>query len=263
MALSLVLWSCYSYSDYIYDYTNNVAIASNTWKQVDMLSSTGGIDINGIVYKYSVVKDPLADMKVTIQNKDTQGTGYIFREVDDWSGQPGSTINKVIALPNIPANRFGDGEIKIDGEGSVLNPSVIYTYRIDTDYRDLSALDNLPQVEMYNALDDDAVKNATKDSDREYYEEDQDEDVDREERVRTALEASDIAVAQAQDSIIQAMTLATNITAYYAKQLKSGSYNETVTLVDSRLPNSDKGLRNGLAQQILHDKMVDMQWRKK
>jgi hypothetical protein len=32
---------------------------------------------------------------------------------------------------------------------------------------------------------------------------------------------------------------------------------------DKKIPENQKGLRNGLAQQLLHEKMVDMQYEKK
>jgi hypothetical protein len=47
---------------------------------------------------------------------------------------------------------------------------------------------------------------------------------------------------------------------YYSASIPGGTYKESVVLVDKKLPENKRGLRNGLAQQILHEKMVDMQY---
>jgi hypothetical protein len=47
---------------------------------------------------------------------------------------------------------------------------------------------------------------------------------------------------------------------YTSKEIPGKEYSDTVTLVDSKLPDSNRGLRNGLAQQLLHNQMVEMQY---
>ena len=44
---------------------------------------------------------------------------------------------------------------------------------------------------------------------------------------------------------------------------KGGVYDDNIQLLDSRLPENRQGLRNGLAQQILHTKMVDEQYKER
>jgi len=48
---------------------------------------------------------------------------------------------------------------------------------------------------------------------------------------------------------------------YLAATIPGGQYKETIVLVDTKLPENKAGLRNGLAQQLLHEKMVSQQYK--
>ena len=48
---------------------------------------------------------------------------------------------------------------------------------------------------------------------------------------------------------------------YLTATIPGGQYKETIVLVDAKLPENKAGLRNGLAQQILHEKMVSQQYK--
>ena len=63
-----------------------------------VLPDASGIDINGLFYRYTTVKNPEDDMKVHVGNLNANGDGYIFRETDDWSGVPSNTIVKSFLL---------------------------------------------------------------------------------------------------------------------------------------------------------------------
>ena len=99
-----------------------------------ILPEYAGLEVNGLVYQYTAVKDPESDMIVYVQNEYADGNGYIFRNADDWSGIPGNTINKSFVFPNLAAELWGPGSIEIEGDGSVEDPSVVYTYKYDTCY---------------------------------------------------------------------------------------------------------------------------------
>jgi hypothetical protein len=71
---------------------------------------------------------------------------------------------------------------------------------------------------------------------------------------RAALFAEALAMSQLKDNV------QINMNSYYAKSIDGGVYNDTVTLNDKQLPDSKRGLRNGLAQQLLHQQMVDSQY---
>ena len=59
---------------------------------------------------------------------------------------------------------------------------------------------------------------------------------------------------------IQQINDATQMTPYYGANIRGGEYKDTIVLVDKKLEDSKAGLRNGLAQQILHEQMIDMQY---
>ena len=41
---------------------------------------------------------------------------------------------------------------------------------------------------------------------------------------------------------------------------KLGQYSDNVILIDKKIDDNKQGLRNGLAQQLLHEQMVEMQY---
>lgn len=120
--LSLALWPSYSQCDpYSYGVTKNAASSSLSWGMSSILPSIPGVDINGMVYRYTTNKETDADMKVHIGNKNANGEGYMFRKTDDWSGVPGNTIVRTFSFRNVPSVLWGDGSIEVEGEGSVEN----------------------------------------------------------------------------------------------------------------------------------------------
>ena len=242
-----------------------------------MLPDIPGIDINGLLYKYTTVKDPDADMKVHIGNKNADADGYIFRKTDDWSGVPGNTIVRSFPLSNIPASQWGAGSIDVEGEGSVKDAMVIYNYRIDECYDEQSnpacpgyvkPVPVIPVVELYDVLDDDAAMSAIE-ADEFQYDEDgnvilSEEEEEEETRIEMGLTASANALtlfkAQGQDDIIMAINQQTNLAMYYNASINGGVYADAPGLADSEIADNKKALRNNLAQQLLHEKMVDMQY---
>ena len=278
--LSLVLLPSYSYSEpYTYGATSNAASNALSWAMDSILPSIGGVDINGLLYRYTTVKDPDADMKVHVGNHNASGDGYTFRETDDWSGVPGNTIVKSFPLSNIPASTWGTGFVEVEGEGTVKDAVVIYNYRLDKCYDPQSdptcagyvkPMPVLPEVIIYDALEDDAVVD-TLEADEFQYDEDGklilDEDEEEEEtRIEMGLTASANALTlfkrQNQSDIILAINKQTNINMYYNAKINGGTLNDAAGLKDGTIPDNKKALRNNLAQQVLHEKMVDMQYNK-
>ena len=91
----------------------------------NILPAVTGLTVDGVIYQYTVVKNQIDPLVISIQNKNALQNGYIFRNQDDWSGLRGNTISKVVPVDNIPINYWGPGEIKLDGFGEVKNPSVV------------------------------------------------------------------------------------------------------------------------------------------
>ena len=239
-----------------------------------------GLDVTGVYYRYNIGKDPAADALVHVQNENALGDGYIFRETDDWSGLAGNTITKAVPVSNIPLQYWGLGSIEVEGEASISDASVIYTYRVDQCANPQASpscegyVAPVPSVttseqDAYNALEDDAYQIASKKTDQEYQDEeqateDQSDDKERKARLERGLAASKNAIALAsgvsQDAILAAMSYTADMDAYYAAELNGGAYADVPMLVDGKLPENQRGLRNGLAQQVLHEQMLAMQY---
>ena len=238
-----------------------------------LLPAQGGLDINGVSYRYTTVKDPSAPLTVTVSNEDIRG-GYIFREVDDWSGLPGNTIVKSLSVDNVSSAFWGRGSIDAQGDGSVVGASVTYSYRIDECFNPqaspicdgyITPIGEYELGSIYNALEDEAVVLVSEKEPPEYDAEDadvEDDGDDRKRRLERALASSESAISMLvpQQAMLDMINAQTNINSYYATSISGGVYPEAVKLDDADLPDNKRGLRNNLAQQRLHDKMVEMQY---
>ena len=281
LALCLVAYSSYSHSDpYSYGASGNAASGGLSWGMGNVFPNSTGLSINGLIYRYSTVKNPEDDMKVHVSNLNPNGDGYTFRETDDWSGVPGNTITKSFTLNNIPFELWGRGSIEVEGKGEVTNPYVIYNYRIDECFDPQlnpscpgykKPMPVIPEVEVYNALEDNAVVDALDTEDDFKYDEDGNRIEDEEEkekpsRIELGLASSQNALTmlktQGQSDIINLMNSQTNIAMYYNAKINGGEYKDKHTLSDKQMPDNKMALRNTLSQQILHEKMIDMQYNK-
>ena len=294
----VVLLPSYSYSDSITPYYgqtgNAVTDQSLRWSMPDVLPDPLGLDINGVIYNYTIRKETGDQVDVYVQNENALGTGYIFREKDEWrpGSLDGTQINKVVPVaPGIPREAWGDGSIEVDGPGSVEDANVIYQYRVDPCYDPQYdpncpgyqvQVPDIPEVDLaslYDAtsdenvdldrnvnLDDIEVDEEDKKSEEELAEEEAEEEKDRKERLEKALAEADNSVMFAQAvaaaAVLDSMNAALNVNTYYSKTIAGGTYSDTVVLQDKQLPENKNGLRNGFAQQLLHEKMVDMQYGK-
>lgn len=244
----------------------------------NVLPQQAGLQVSGVIYQYTAVKDPSADMLVHVQNENAQDTGYIFRETDDWSGLPGNTINKLVSVNDIPIQLWGDGSIEVEGEGSVSNPNVAYTYKYDPCFVPqsnptcpgyVSPIPEAETIEPYNALDDQAVLAATQETDPDLFDRDgknrrevkKAEDDRLEKGLAASENALNIASETSQDFMVAAMANQKQFSPYYAAKIEGGVYQETIALPTKDIPDNKRGLRNNLAQQVLHEKMVKSQYK--
>lgn len=292
LLLVLAVWlPCYSYSDSIapyYGYTDNAASQALRWSMQDVFPSPPGLSVNAVLYRYTPLKLTEDSMIVHVQNENALGDGYIFRETDDWSGKEGGTeIRKVIGLPNVPRELWGDGSIEVEGNGTVTEASVVYSYRVDPCY-DPQFDPNCPgyqrpipdtvelDYDLYDATedadntqynpDDELYEDEEAESEEEKAEREAEEEKDSRERLEKALSAADnsmlFANALATSQMLDTVNMATNMNAYYQTNIQGGVYRESISLQDKQLPENRQGLRNGLAQQLLHEKMIEMQYNK-
>jgi hypothetical protein len=254
----------------------------------DILPEPPGVYIDNVLYQYRIDKETEDSMSVYVYNENPDGTGYIFRERDDWNAGSlrGTQITKIVPLGRLHRDVFGDGGIDVEGDGSVYDTNVVYTYRVEPCYDpqfdpncpgyelQIPDIYNGPDIVIYDAISSgDADREQYAENDEESSEDDElteeelrkledEEEEDREMRLeqalfeagRAALFAEALAMSQLKDGV------QINMNSYYAKTIDGGVYNDTVTLNDKQLPDSKSGLRNGLAQQLLHQQMVDSQY---
>jgi hypothetical protein len=280
----------YCYSDNIAPYygtTGNAAQGGYSWSMKDILPAPPGLDINGVFYRYTANKNPEDDMKVHVQNKNANGTGYIFRDTEDWSASPGGIeVRKVIGIGDIPREAWGDGSIEVEGTGTVNNASVIYSYKVDPCYDPQFSpscpgykvpVPDIPEVkiELYDATQDEYVnlsseekvsieENEERLSEKEEEEKEAEEEKKRKYRLEKLMSVADAAALFAENQVIEQMNsvMQNQINnTYLAATIPGGQYKETIVLVDAKLPENKAGLRNGLAQQLLHEKMVSQQYK--
>lgn len=276
--LVLVCLAGYSYSNYFYNSTNNAAANGLTWTMDNILPEYNGLAVNGVYYSYTPQKVKEDDFKVTVQNINTNG-GYVFREVDDWSGKSGGVeIRKVLGFEYLPREIWGDGSIQTEGTGTIQNANVVYSYRYEdkcktplddptcAGYSD-AVLDLIPEqaeLDIYNALEDENLEK--EESKAEYEEEEKKEQKkeDKEEDLEYALaineEVLEFGNAAAQNQLLAAMNLSVQIGNYYNKTIDGGTYEEKVVLQDSELPDNGQSMLFNLGSDYRHKELVDSQY---
>ena len=259
----------------------------------DVLPDPPGLDIETVIYSYTIRKQTEDQVDVYVGNENAAGTGYIFREHDEWrpGSLDGTQINKVVGVGSIHRDLWGDGFIDVEGKGSVEDANLIYNYRVNPCYDPQFdpncpgykvPVPDIPEVDLsdlYDAVESgDANQDEWDPNDERFYDEEEglseeelaereaEEEKDSKERLEKALAAADnsalFAQALAQSQVLDTINQATNMNSYYAQSIDGGSYSDSVRLVDSQLPDNRRGLRNNLAQQILHQQMVDQQYQK-
>jgi len=272
----LALTATSAHSEYLYGISGNMAGTGHTWGMNIGPSNTRGLRINGVYYQYTPVKNTEDDMLVHVRNKRVGG-GYIFSSTDDWSGLPGGiSITKGFNIDNLPIELWGDGSIDIEGTGSVVDANVIYSYKYNDDcltpmsdpscpgYTEavLSMMNNTT-IEAYDPMSDENISDVMDEKVDPEDEPDQEEDEgkDKLEKILSSVDESILSAnVVSQNLLMFAMSHSSNIDPYYDKKLAGGVYKETVVLDGGNLPDNKKGARAGLAQQILHTKMVSMQY---
>lgn len=269
-----------------YGSTGNAFNYGNPWVMDSVLPDPSGTSINNVFYTYTPQKETAADFEVDIGNYNADGSGYVWKETDNWDGAPGGiAIIKNVPLPYIHRSQFGDGFLNTRGEGTVENATVIYTYKVDPCYNpqfDPACPGFIPpKVEeidlstLYDANDEVQVA----ETDTDVYEEDDEKELTEEEkkekeekekerskrRLEQALSAVDnsalFAESFAQGQMLQSMNNAVNVNTYLNKAIDGGSYKETVKIDGGKLPDNKKGRRMNYTTQKLHEEMIDMQYK--
>jgi hypothetical protein len=139
-----------------------------------------GVDVNGVIYQYTAVKDRADPYTVSIQNEAANGNGFIFRSTDDWSGKSGATLTRFVPVPYSPLGNWGEGSIAEVGIGAIENPTVVYTFRRDPNVVQQQEIPELPVYDVYDALSDSYVQESLEPTDLSLIEDDNKAEADKE-----------------------------------------------------------------------------------
>jgi hypothetical protein len=266
--------------------TGNAAATALQWTMESILPPQAGLSINGLIYQYTITKDPTTDSWVVIQNENADGNGYILSHTDDWSQLPGGTINKFLTFGDIPTLAMGDGSISVTGDGTLSDVNIGYNFKFDSCVVPLSD-PTCPGFKdaLYKWLLDNGLINSSVDINDPYYDQyvqdllsrkaetSEDEttnnkDVKEEKEDKDSLEAKlsvtdiNMRIAQAakQNAMLEALRVTpTEFNAYLTASIQGGVYEESVILKDVTLPDNASVMRN-LAQDGLHQTMVRSQY---
>jgi hypothetical protein len=276
----LLVCSSYSYSEQVNETSPNAAAFGLNWVMTNILPQNAGLTVNGIVYRYTTVKNAEDDMVVYVQNEDAINGGYIFRNADDWSGLPGNSINKLVPVNTIPLEFWGDGSIEVEGKGSVEGATVLYNYSYDTCFgvtTDPSCPDYIPPVPVipeigfYDPLNDQWVQ---RELEKDWEPRDEDEEDKDRQKMMSEEEIEDMRLeailGTVNNSLLASESLRKHtslmaqnyIPVSYFEVLPDSKYEETVVLKDASLPDNRLLRRQNLAQQLLHKELVNLQYKK-
>ena len=280
----------YCYSDTTYATTNNAAQQGLRWALTNILPDFSQpfmtVEINGLNYQYTMVKEKDADATVTLSHDDLANPGdKIFENTDDWSQLHGGTIRKFFRFGYTNANRWGEGSLEIEGEGSIEDPYVIYNYKMVIDetmqkcfltpladpmcpgYDDALSdyIANLEAPTVDDPFYDEWVQanlaeEAEKPKEEEVIEEAEEEE--REESLEEQLGGESLEAmvdTSEQASILAELAQVPKLNQYYATSLQGGVYEETLVLPTTNYPDNRRALRN-LASDANHRTMVRSQY---
>jgi len=287
VALSFsVFLPSYSAADTVYGVTNNAVNDGLTWSPVDVLpdfsSPNVSLQVNGVTYYYVMSKDPAADATVYVRNEDAINGGYVFEEVDDWSGLPGNSILKNFRFDGIPGEQWGNGSITVDGDGTVSDASVIYLYRMDVDetniictnpladpncpgfldalYKYLEGLEYVdPEDEFYEYwLEMQEGRQIENENEKVEIVEDEEEDLEK--SMQTDPDVGGFIDGFIQQGLLQQLANDPLIQPYYEVDYPEVLvYEDTLQLEDTSLPDNNRALRQ-LASDAKHYSMVRSQY---
>jgi len=279
VAVLLLGYCSYSSSEVIYGSSGNAAQSGQQWVMQNVIPQYTGLAVNGVVYQYTTIKDPSDPMVVSVQNENPIDGGYIFREVDDWTGLPGNTINKIVPVDYIPVEYWGDGSIVVEGEGQVVDPSVLYTYRYDD--KCINPQNNptcpgyspvIPETDDTNLdlagesfQDQMDREQVFRDDDQERRDFERIKDKEKKKLVLTDLEKMlgtfSLNELQGPAEMLHAQMLALNfVPASYERVIPDPGYEERIELKDATLPDNVQLRRLNYANDALHNQMVDQQY---
>jgi len=248
----------------------------------NLLPSQTGLTVEGIFHRYTLTKDATKNSTVSITNKKIGSDGYIYEYTDNWNKIPGGTKVTYDAVPSTLGNLFGEGEIKVIGDGSLSDVTILYHYKFDPCHTPLSdptcpdfkdalyqyLLDNnlldSPNVDdpFYNKwvqiqLDEQAE--AEEQEVLETQEEEESEELTVEEILSVAGAAEKIADPTQQLNMMKQIAAVGKLELYYNAVIEGGVYKDNLIIEDNSINDNFKGLRN-LTQDSVHKSIIRSQY---
>jgi len=282
LVLVVFSWPYSCFSENIYGNTKNAASKAHTWAMNNLLPSQTGLTVEGIFHRYTLTKDATKDSTVSITNKKIGGDGYIYEYTDDWNKIPGGTKVSYDAVPSTLGNLFGDGQIKVTGDGTLSDVTILYHYKFDPCHTPLTdpscptfkdalyqyLLDNnlldTPNVEdpFYNKwvqiqLEEQAE--AEEQKVLEIEEEEEKDELSMEEILSVAGAAEKIADPLQQLNMMQKIAAIGKLELYYDAVIDGGVYKDNLVIDGGNITDNAKGLRN-LTQDNVHKSIVRSQY---
>jgi len=282
LALVVFSWPYYCYSENVYGNTENAASKAHTWAMNNLLPSQTGLTVEGIFHRYTLTKDPTKDSTVSITNKKIGNDGYIYEYTDDWNKIPGGTKVTYDPIPSTLGNLFGNGEIKVIGDGSLSDVTILYHYKFDpchTPLTDPSCPDFKTALYQYlldnNLLDAQNVQDpyydqwvqmqleeqaeTEKQEVLETKEEEESDELSVEEILSVAGAAEKIADPSEQIAMMKQIAAIGKLELYYNIAIDGGVYKDNLTIEGGTIKDNFSGLRN-LTQDSVHRSIVRSQY---
>lgn len=271
MAVALLFFCYYSYSETLRGQSQNAAQAAVSWAMFNVLPQYTGLKVTSVNYQYTTVKQTQDPLTVSVQNLSATNNSYIFRSVDDWTGLPANTITKNIAVNNIGIQYWGPGEIKTTGIGSIKNTSVFYNYTYDTCALDIvtdtSCATYKRPVINYNT---ELVEQTS--TDLKQYTTNTQQDIpvwitnpgilNTQRQTLVERPGTNKLLTREALSNSRALQALNEIPEFakYSASLFGGVYRDVLKYETKTLPDSRNSLRLNRSQQQLHTKLVDLQY---
>ena len=275
-------WPYYCSSENIYGNTNNAASKAHTWAMNNLLPSQTGLTVEGVFHKYTITKNPTTNSIVSITNKKVGSEEYIYEYVDDWSNLPSGTKIKYDPTAPTLGNLFGDGEIKVTGDGSLSDVLILYHYKFDPchtpltdpscpDFKDAlyqylldNNLLNAPNVQdpYYNKwvqiqLDEQAEADELKSEEAEP--EEDSEELTVEEILSVAGVVEKIADPMQQLEMMQQLAAVGKLELYFNLDIDGGVYEDVLKIDGGEIKDNVRAYRS-LGQDSVHRSMVRSQY---
>jgi len=248
----------------------------------NLLPAQNNLTIEGVFHKYTITKEPTTDSTVSITNEKVGGDGYIYEYVDDWNNLPSGTKIKYDPMAPTLGTLFGDGEIKVTGDGSLSDVLILYHYKYnpcDTPLNDPTCPNYKDAVYQY-LLDNDLLSGGNVDD--PYYnewvqiqldeqaeleeleveeaeEEEESEELTVEEVLSIAGAAEKIADPMRQLEMMQQIAAVGKLELYFNLDIDGGVYEDVLKIDGGEFEDNVKAFRS-LGQDSVHRSMVRSQY---